>query len=147
MKVMKFGGTSVGTADNIEKVISSVPRAAAGGPCAVVLSAMQGTTDETHRSRDEWRNAATTGSIEIISEIGDRHTEAVRRVCFHGHRTATRHHWSSLKPTSHEIESLCEGVTLCVRLNCPQDARPDFGFGELLSLANCLRGIEAERPR
>ena len=45
MKVLKFGGSSVGIAANIEKVVSVVRQRAAEGEIAVVLSAMQGTTD------------------------------------------------------------------------------------------------------
>lgn len=45
MKVLKFGGTSVGSAAAIESVIDIVRRSAAGSRVAVVLSAMHGTTD------------------------------------------------------------------------------------------------------
>ena len=45
MKVLKFGGSSVANAENIEKVVDIVKRSAAADACVVVLSAMQGTTD------------------------------------------------------------------------------------------------------
>ena len=45
MKVMKFGGSSVGSAANIEKAAMIVKDAAASNRCMVVVSAMQGTTD------------------------------------------------------------------------------------------------------
>ena len=45
MKVLKFGGSSVGSAENIEKVIEIVKNSIEKDSCAVVLSAMQGTTD------------------------------------------------------------------------------------------------------
>ncbi len=45
MKVLKFGGSSVGSAETIEKVVEIIRTTVKSGPCAVVLSAMQGTTD------------------------------------------------------------------------------------------------------
>ena len=45
MKVLKFGGSSVANAENIQKVISVIRDACATDDCMVVLSAMQGTTD------------------------------------------------------------------------------------------------------
>ena len=43
MKVMKFGGTSVGTTDRMKEVTSLVTKS--GAPVFVVLSAMSGTTN------------------------------------------------------------------------------------------------------
>ena len=45
MQVLKFGGTSVASAENIEKVISIVRGALATGPVVLVVSALGGTTD------------------------------------------------------------------------------------------------------
>ena len=45
MQVLKFGGTSVASAEAIEKVIAIVRAALAAGPVALVVSALGGTTD------------------------------------------------------------------------------------------------------
>ena len=45
MRVLKFGGTSVGSVKNIEKVIAIVNKQAASHPVAVVVSAVGGITD------------------------------------------------------------------------------------------------------
>ena len=45
MQVLKFGGTSVASAENIEKVIAIVTSALAQGPVVLVVSALGGTTD------------------------------------------------------------------------------------------------------
>ncbi len=45
MKVLKFGGSSVANAKNIEKVFEIVKTEVETNSCVVVLSAMQGTTD------------------------------------------------------------------------------------------------------
>ena len=45
MRVLKFGGTSVGSVENIEKTIAIVANQAAQSPVAVVVSALGGVTD------------------------------------------------------------------------------------------------------
>ncbi|RZK28449.1 MAG: aspartate kinase, partial [Hymenobacter sp.] len=45
MQVLKFGGTSVASAENITKVIAIVTHALTAGPAIVVVSALSGTTD------------------------------------------------------------------------------------------------------
>ena len=45
MQVLKFGGTSVGSADNIKKVIDIVRKALQKDRTVVVVSALGGTTD------------------------------------------------------------------------------------------------------
>ncbi len=45
MKVLKYGGSSVGNAENIEKVVEVVRNAIEKDICVVILSAMQSTTD------------------------------------------------------------------------------------------------------
>ena len=47
MKVMKFGGTSVGTPDRMKEVTNLVTKS--GEPVFVVLSAMSGTTNSLVR--------------------------------------------------------------------------------------------------
>ena len=46
MKVLKFGGTSVGSVENIEKVISIIEVASKENRIAVVVSAFGGVTDQ-----------------------------------------------------------------------------------------------------
>ena len=79
MKVLKFGGSSVGTAETIEKVIEIIRTAGETDACAIVLSAMQGTTDSLI---DAGRSAerGDDGYIEILSNIGLRHVEAIREL-------------------------------------------------------------------
>ena len=45
MKVLKFGGSSVGSAESITKVVEIIRKTREEDSCAIVLSAMQGTTD------------------------------------------------------------------------------------------------------
>ncbi|MBA3693582.1 MAG: bifunctional aspartate kinase/homoserine dehydrogenase I, partial [Acidobacteria bacterium] len=77
MKVLKFGGSSVGNAENIEKVVGIVKNAIEKNSCAVVLSAMQGTTDDLI---DAGKLAESGDEIfrQKINEIKAKHFEAIR---------------------------------------------------------------------
>lgn len=75
MKVLKFGGTSVGSADNILKVKEIVE--STGTEAIVVVSAMSGITDKliaTANTAAKGDNAYTT----MFNEITERHLTTVR---------------------------------------------------------------------
>lgn len=75
MKVLKFGGTSVGSADNILKVKEIVE--STGTEAIVVVSAMSGITDKliaTANTAAKSDNAYTT----MFNEITERHLTTVR---------------------------------------------------------------------
>ena len=65
MKVLKFGGSSVGDAESIEKVIEIVGKAIEKDSCVVVLSAMRGTTD----SLIETGKCAARGDVSFREKI------------------------------------------------------------------------------
>src|SRR6476661_2193134 len=129
MKVLKFGGSSVANADNIKKVASIVSETAAGERCAVVLSAMQGTTDDLI----EAGRIAESGSRDYSAKLADirqRHLQAVSRLITGASARARIDEFVST--TANEIEKLCEGVML-VRELSPRTLDRIVGFGELLS--------------
>ncbi|MEP7213015.1 MAG: bifunctional aspartate kinase/homoserine dehydrogenase I [Acidobacteriota bacterium] len=145
MKVLKFGGSSVANADNFEKVISTVQRAAADGPCAVVLSAMQGTTDELIES-GRLAERGDDGFSAKIGAIREKHLTAAASLISGSESHVTIADF--VNATAREIESLCEGVSL-VRELSPRTLDRIVGFGELLSskmLAAALdeRGVRCE---
>ena len=68
MKVLKFGGSSVGSAENIENVVSIIRQKSAEGEITVVLSAMQSTTDaliEAGRAAE----SGDDGFLEIVKRL------------------------------------------------------------------------------
>ena len=74
MKVLKFGGTSVGNADNIRKVKSIVDSQT--GDIIVVVSALGGITDKILTAA----KAAATGTgnyHEMLAEIKSKHEETI----------------------------------------------------------------------
>lgn len=139
MKVLKFGGTSVGNAENIEKVISVVKNA---GPCAVVLSAMSGTTDtliDIGRTAERGENAFR----QKIDELRTKHVAAVA-VLLPGNSEIIEY----IDHAFTELENICDGVQLLRELSLRSLDRI-LSFGELISArivsaTLTTRGIENE---
>ena len=75
MLVLKFGGTSVGSADAIRRTVAIIASARAQEPVVVVVSALSGITDRLLAAADDAR-AGTREASEIIDELHRRH-EAV----------------------------------------------------------------------
>jgi len=74
MIVAKFGGTSVGTAQNIQKVIQII--AGKQGNSIVVVSALGGITNMLIKASELALQGDET-YIKVINEIESRHTEAI----------------------------------------------------------------------
>lgn len=128
MKVLKFGGSSVGSAETIEKVIEIVRAALDTGSCAVVLSAMQGTTDaliEAGRSAER----GDDGYIGILTNIADKHAAAVDHLFGDRGRSEIT---DFLDTMTAELSNLCEGVRL-VRELSPKTLDRILSFGEIVS--------------
>lgn len=91
MRVLKFGGTSVGSVENIEKVIAIVANHAKSKPVAVIVSAIGGVTDlllkagtlaaqkdetykdvfqEIHQKHTAFAKALTGTDILVTADIG-----------------------------------------------------------------------------
>ena len=88
MKVLKFGGSSVGNAENIEKVVEIVRDASEKSACAVVLSAMQGTTDaliEIGRTAERGEEPFR----EKIKEVENKHLETIHALISSGENDST----------------------------------------------------------
>jgi aspartokinase/homoserine dehydrogenase 1 len=128
MKVLKFGGSSVASAENIEKVIEIVRRASEEDSCVVVLSAMQGATDALIETGKLAENGDENFRLKI-REIENKHVEAVRQLL---PPDAQNELLSFIQKSLGEIESICEGVFLLRELS-PRSLDRISGFGELLS--------------
>ncbi len=75
MKVMKFGGTSVGTTDRMKHVASLITRS--GEPTFVVLSAMSGTTNTLVEISDYLYKKNPDGANEIINQLEKKYMQHV----------------------------------------------------------------------
>jgi aspartokinase/homoserine dehydrogenase 1 len=128
MKVLKFGGSSVGSAENIEKVVEIVKNAIETERCAVVLSAMQGATD----TLIEIGNLAERGDEifrEKIKEIETRHAETIRALI---PVFAQSELLTFVENRIGELENICEGVFLLRELS-PRTVDRIAAYGEILS--------------
>lgn len=74
MKVLKFGGTSVGSADRMKKVAELIP---AGEPLIVVLSAMAGTTDRLVEIASCLYNKDHTQAGDKINRLEENYLQIV----------------------------------------------------------------------
>ncbi len=73
---MKFGGTSVGNACNIEKVVSIVLSAARESSVVVVVSAMSGVTNKLVEVADHSEAGNSQQVVAIFRELHQRHQTA-----------------------------------------------------------------------
>lgn len=126
MKVLKFGGSSVANAENIKRVISIIRKIE--GPALVVLSAMQGTTDdliEAGRAAER----GDDGFLAKLDEIGVRHSEAMQSLLPEAMHLSVQ---DFVETTIKELESIVEGVRR-VRELSPKTLDRILSFGEIVS--------------
>ena len=75
MKVMKFGGTSVGTPQRMKEVTNLVTKS--GQPVFVVLSAMSGTTNSLVEISDYLYKKNADGANEVINRLEAKYAKHV----------------------------------------------------------------------
>jgi len=89
MKVMKFGGTSVGTPQRMKEVTSLVTKS--GEPVFVVLSAMSGTTNSLVEISDYLYKKNVDGANEVINQMESKYAKHVEELYAKDEtKTATR---------------------------------------------------------
>lgn len=144
MKILKFGGTSVGTVESIEQVISIIQKnIVAGNKIAVVYSAFGGVTNKLI----EIGKLASTHDVhylELLKLVEERHLNAVRGLVDIKAQSSAM---AKTKGLFNELEDLLRGVSLLQELSL---RTMDFllSFGERLSTtiiteALISRGIAA----
>jgi len=113
MKVLKFGGTSVANAENIEKVIGIIKEKLGEEALIVIVSALGGTTDAL---LDCGKLAAAGNELykEKLQEIEQRHITTVKDLIPVQHQSALL---SQVKKMCNEIEDLCNGIFLLNELS------------------------------
>ena len=145
LHTMKFGGTSVGSPEAIEQVISIIQREiTAGYQVVTVVSAMSGVTDALLKSV----RAATQGDRwtyqQINHDLRHRHEDAVHRLI---EPPPTR------ETTLGEITRLLdEHLQLCEAINTLGEATPRIvdaivSFGERLSSRVIAAAIDSRGTR
>ena len=111
LRIMKFGGTSVGDASRIRKVVEIVRDAARESDLVVVVSAMSGVTNKLIEAATQ-SEAGNREAVEtIFEELRDRH-HAVVNALIHSLRTAKPHQPRDAGLVFEEGERLCQGTML-----------------------------------
>jgi len=127
MRVLKFGGSSVGSAESIAKVVEIVVnRLGETDRCAVVVSAMKGVTDLLIEG-GKLAERGDEGYRKIVAELEEKHLSAIRELLPLASQTSTL---SSTKVQLNELESLYESVANLGELS-PRSLDRIVSFGEL----------------
>ena len=110
LRVVKFGGTSVGDATRIRKVVEIIRDAARDADLVVVVSAMSGVTNKLIEAAAE-AEAGNGDAVEaIFEELRGRH-HAVASALIHSIALRSRVQ-NDLEQTFQEGERLCQGTAL-----------------------------------
>lgn len=126
MKVLKFGGTSVGSAENIKRVKEILM--GQDDDVIVVVSALGGITDKILSAAK--MAAIGTGYFQAeLTEINTRHIDTIEKLFAPEKQTYIKEKTSALLE---ELERIIQGVSLIGELT-PKTLDKIGGFGERLS--------------
>ena len=128
MQVLKFGGTSVANAENINKVVAIVKESIKRDTTVVVVSALGGVTDLL---LDAAALAADGNELykEKLATIELRHIDAVKQLIPVVQQSQLL---SLVKKSCNEIEDICNGIFLLRELTARSKDRIG-SYGECLS--------------
>lgn len=77
MKVLKFGGTSIGTADRMKNVASLINN---GEEKIVILSAMSGTTNMLYKISEELENKESQNANKFVDQLEENYRKVVQEL-------------------------------------------------------------------
>ncbi len=139
MQVLKFGGSSVANAENINKVVSIVREVSKKDKTVLVVSALGGITDKLITSAS-LAAAGDESYTEQLSIIEKRHLTAVQELIPVARQSGLL---SAVKKQCNEIEDICNGIFLLRELSAATKDRV-VSFGELLSSKIIAAKFESE---
>lgn len=128
MQVLKFGGSSVANADNINKVVDLVRQAMAKDRTILVVSALGGITDMLIQAGQS-AAAGKEDYKEKVQEIERRHLDTVKSLLPITRQSSAL---SLVKTRCNEIEDICSGIFLLGELSARTQDKI-VSYGELLS--------------
>lgn len=144
LRILKFGGSSVGSPERIRQVSELVAAQAAIGPVVVVVSAMSGVTNELQAAA----RAAAAGSSDwraILEGVIRRHREVLARLQEGREEEPVEQEVAAevTRLLDRDLSDLLHGISL-VREASPRSMDAVLAHGELLSARLCsvaLRGL------
>lgn len=128
MQVLKFGGSSVANAENINKVVSIVRKASQKDKTVLVVSALGGVTDLLLTAARLAAQGDETYT-EQLAIIEKRHLSAVQELIPVARQSSLL---SAVKKKCNEIEDICNGIFLLRELS-PLTKDRVVSYGELVS--------------
>src|SRR5260370_7653965 len=130
LRVMKFGGTSVGDADCVRRAAAIVQSAAAQGAVVVVVSAMSGVTNRLVQAAHDAEAGEQELFSKLVGELRMQHTTALEALVSDPQRR------SKIAEVCREIleesDRLLRGTSLIHELT-PRALDAISGIGERLS--------------
>ncbi|MEM9691797.1 MAG: bifunctional aspartate kinase/homoserine dehydrogenase I [Myxococcota bacterium] len=136
--VLKFGGSSQGTADRLERVTTIIRESAAQRPTAVVVSALGGSTDRLIRAAECAARGDVDGAKHLIDDVFDLASNHAQLVDDGPARDAMRR---AVDELASPLRNLIYGVSL-LREYTKQSLDLILSFGERLS-ATLMRELLA----
>ncbi|AVI51177.1 bifunctional aspartate kinase/homoserine dehydrogenase I [Pukyongia salina] len=134
MQVLKFGGTSVANAENINKVVDILKNKSVEAPVIAVVSALGGMTD-TLQQAGELANAKDQQYIQLWESIKERHLETASQL---GLGSETK---DEINQRLNELKEIYHGIFLINEFTTKTRDKV-LSYGELLSafiISNCLK--------
>jgi aspartokinase/homoserine dehydrogenase 1 len=128
MQVLKFGGSSVANAENIDRVITLVREALTKDRTILVVSALGGITDMLIQAATS-AAAGDESYKDKLQVIEHRHLETVKSLLPITRQSSTL---STVKTRCNEIEDICSGIFLLGELSARTQDKV-VSYGELLS--------------
>ena len=128
MLVLKFGGTSMGSADAIKQVVDIVRNKLNESAVMVVVSAMSGTTDLLLNCGTK-ASASDESYKDILKQLETRHLDAVKALIPVQQQSSVL---SMVKKYCNEIEDICNGIFLLGESSLRTKDKL-MSYGELLS--------------
>ncbi len=128
MQVLKFGGSSVANAENINKVVAIVQKSSQKTATVLVVSALGGVTDLLLTSARLASEGDETYN-DHLAIIEKRHLNAVQELIPVARQSSLL---SAVKRQCNEIEDICNGIYLLRELS-PLTKDRIVSYGELLS--------------
>ena len=139
MQILKFGGSSVENADNINRVAGIIKKASRKDKTIVVVSAMGGITD-TLLKIAVLAAAGDKSYTGMLTEIENRHVNVIRTILPVKQQSALL---KMVKSTCENMAAICNGIFLLGELS-ERTKDKVISFGELLSsqiLSQKLRSL------
>lgn len=128
MQVLKFGGSSVANAANINKVVNIIKAKQDNGKTIIVVSALSGITDKLLKAA-QLAECNDENYKSILNEIENIHLQTVKELIPILQQNPVL---SLVKKMCNEVEDICNSVFILHELS-PRITDRVLSFGELLS--------------